>query len=93
MFASATTSQSDQSGSVIVLDVPLQPVEIKPGLMVNPATLLAALDQYGKLFLAIEPAGGLQAGEILTLNLGEMYQALNAGTQVILPTPTATQIK
>ena len=93
MFASATTSQSAQSGSVIVLDVPLQPVEIKPGLMVNPATLLAALDQYGKLFLAIEPAGGLQAGEILTLNLGEMYQALNAGTQVILPTPTATQIK
>ncbi len=93
MFASATTSQSAQSGSVIVLDVPLQPVEIKPGLMVNPATLLAALDQYGKLFLAIEPAGGLQAGEILTLNLGEMYQALNADTQVILPTPTATQIK
>ena len=93
MFASATTSQSAQSGSVIVLDVPLQPVEIKPGLMVNPATLLAALDQYGKLFLAIEPAGGLQAGEILTLNLGEIYQALNAGTQVILPTATATQIK
>ena len=88
MFASATTSQSAQSGSVIVLDVPLQPVEIKPGLMVNPATLLAALDQYGKLFLAIEPAGGLQVGEILTLNLGEMYQALNADTQVIMPTPT-----
>jgi hypothetical protein len=66
----------------------LQPVEIKPGLMVNPASLLAALDQYGKLHLAIEPAGGLQAGEILTLNLGEMYQALNADTQVILPTPT-----
>jgi hypothetical protein len=35
----------------------------------------------------------LQTGEILTLNLGEMYQALNAGTQVILPTPTATLIK
>ncbi len=92
MFASATTSQSAQSGSVIVLDVPLQPVEIKPGLMVNPATLLAALDQYGKLHLAIEPAGGLQAGEILTLNLGEMYQALNAGTQ-ILPSPTPTSVK
>jgi Flp pilus assembly protein CpaB len=88
MFASATTSQSAQSGSVIVLDVPLQPVEIKPGLSVNPASLLAALDQYGKLHLAIEPAGGLQAGEILTLNLGELYQALNADTQIIPPTPT-----
>ncbi len=88
LFASATTSQSAQSGSVIVLDVPLQPVEIKPGLSVNPATLLAALDQYGKLFLAIEPAGGLQAGEILTLNLGEMYQALNSDTQILQPAST-----
>lgn len=88
MFASATTSQSAQSGSVIVLDLPLRPIEIKPGLSVNPATLIAALNQYGQLHLAIEPAGGLQAGEILTLNLGEMYQALNADTQIRLPTPT-----
>jgi Flp pilus assembly protein CpaB len=91
MFASATTSQSAQSGSVVVLDVPLQPVELKPGLMVNPATLLAALNEYGKLHLAIEPAGGLQTGDILTLNLGEMYQALNKDTTFsdpeVLPTP------
>ena len=92
MFASATTSQSAQSGSVVVLDVPLQPVELKPGLMVNPATLLAALNEYGKLHLAIEPAGGLQTGDILTLNLGEMYQALNKDTTfsdpaAVLPTP------
>ena len=46
------------------------------------------MDQYGKLHLTIEPAGGLQAGEILTLNLGEMYQALNADTQILPPTPT-----
>jgi Flp pilus assembly protein CpaB len=93
MFASATTSQSAQSGSVVVLDVPLQPVELKPGLMVNPATLLAALNEYGKLHLAIEPAGGLQTGDILTLNLGEMYQALNKDTTIsdpaaVLPTVT-----
>ena len=97
MFASATTSQSAQSGSVVVLDVPLQPVEIKPGLLVNPAALLAALNEYGKLHLAIEPAGGLQTGEILTLNLGEMYQALNKDTVIsdpaaVIPTvaPTIT---
>ena len=92
MFASATTSQSAQSGSVVVLDVPLQPVELKPGLRVNPATLLAALNEYGKLHLAIEPAGGLQVGDILTLNLGEMYQALNKETTVSEPVaarPTA----
>ena len=97
MFASATTSQSAQSGSVVVLDVPLQPVEIKPGLMVNPTTLIAALNEYGKLQLAIEPAGGLQTGEILTLNLGEMYQALNKDTVIsapaaIIPTAIATII-
>jgi Flp pilus assembly protein CpaB len=97
MFASATTSQSAQSGSVVVLDVPLQPVEIKPGLLVNPATLLSALNEYGKLHLAIEPAGGLQTGEILTLNLGEMYQALNQDTAIskpaaILPTVTPTLV-
>ena len=97
MFASATTSQSAQSGSVVVLDVPLQPVEIKPGLLVNPAALLAALNEYGKLHLAIEPAGGLQTGDILTLNLGEMYQALNKDTVIsdpaaVIPTvaPTIT---
>jgi len=33
----------------------------------------------------------LQAGEILTLNLGEMYQALNADTQIIAPTATLTR--
>ena len=72
----------------MVLDVPLQPIELKPGLMVNPtATLIAALNEYGKLQLAIEPAGGLQTGEILTLNLGEMYQALNKDTHISDPAP------
>ena len=94
MFASATTFQSAQSGSVVVLDVPLQPIELKPGFLVNPATLLAALNEYGKLHLAIEPAGGLQTGDILTLNLGEMYEALNKDTNVsdpaaVIPTATA----
>ncbi len=73
-----------------------QPVEIKPGLMVNPATLLAALDQNtASCTWRIEPAGGLQTGEILTLNLGEMYQALNKDTLIsdpaaVVPTATAT---
>jgi Flp pilus assembly protein CpaB len=76
MFASSM-SNSSQSGSVIVLDVPTAPVEIVPGLSVNPATLLAALDEYGKLHLALEPSTGLELSEILTLNLGELYESLN----------------
>jgi len=76
MFASSM-SNSSQSGSVIVLDVPTAPVEIVPGLSVNPATLLAALDEYGKLHLALEPSTGLELSEVLTLNLGELYESLN----------------
>ncbi len=76
MFASSM-SNSSQSGSVIVLDVPTTPVEIAPGLMVNPATLLAALDEYGKLHLALEPSGGLELGDVLTLNLGDLYERMN----------------
>jgi len=64
------------ANSVIVLDVPTAPVEIAPGMMVNPATLLAALNQYGSLHLALEPTSGLQTETILTLNLGDLYEAL-----------------
>ena len=76
MFASSM-SNSSQSGSVIVLDVPTTPVEVTPGLLVNPATLLAALDEYGKLHLALEPADGLQVEQVITLNLGDLYQSMN----------------
>lgn len=76
MFASSM-SNSSQGGSVIVLDVPTAPVEIAPGLSVNPATLLAALDEYGKLHLALEPSQGLELSDVLTLNLGDLYESLN----------------
>jgi Flp pilus assembly protein CpaB len=77
MFASSMSSKSE---SVIVLDVPTTPVEVAPGLLVNPATLLSALDEYGKLHLALEPAAGLQVEQILTLNLGDLYQSMNQDT-------------
>ena len=76
MFASSMNNSS-QSGSVIVLDVPTMPVEIAPGLTVNPATLLAALDEYGKLHLALEPSDGLELADVLTLNLGDLYESMN----------------
>ncbi len=77
MFASSMSSKSE---SVIVLDVPTTPVEVAPGLIVNPATLLAALDEYGKLHLALEPADGLQIDQVLTLNLGDLYESMNQKT-------------
>jgi Flp pilus assembly protein CpaB len=80
LFASARSGMSAQEGSVIVLDVPTALVEALPGYQISPAALLAALDQYGTIHLALEPAAGLQLemGDTLTLNLGEFYNELNA---------------
>jgi Flp pilus assembly protein CpaB len=79
LYSSARTSMSAQEGSVIVLDVPTTKVEVVPGLWADPASLLAALDQYGSLHLALEPAGGLalKSNDLVTLNLGDLYEGLN----------------
>lgn len=79
MYSSARTSMSAQEGSVIVLDVPTTKVEVVPGLWTDAASLLAALDQYGSVHLALEPAGGLnlKASDLVTLNLGDLYEVLN----------------
>jgi hypothetical protein len=78
LFASARTVSAAQDGSVIVLDVPSAAVELVPGMKVNPATLIVALSKYGSLYLTLEPAGGFQPSGILTLNLADLYDALNA---------------
>jgi len=79
LFASARTSSSAQEGSVIVLDVPTQQIEVTPGLKVDPPTLLAALDKYGSIHLALQSSKGLNldVSDILTLNLGELYEEMN----------------
>lgn len=77
LFASARTVSAAQDGSVIVLDVPATPVEVVPGFKVNPATLIVALNKYGSLYLTLEPASGFQAPDILTLNLADLYDAMN----------------
>jgi len=89
MFASSATSSKDSG--VIVLDVPTTPMEVAPGVFVNPATLIAALDQFGVVYLALEPSGGLVVAEkdILTLNLASLYQSINGNNQVsVAATPT-----
>jgi Flp pilus assembly protein CpaB len=79
LFSSARTSTSAQEGSVIVLDVPTGLIEVTPGFKVDPATLLAALDQYGIIHLALEPNTGLNldVSDVITLNLGELYTEMN----------------
>ena len=79
LFSAARTSASAQEGSVIVLDVPTGLVEVTPGFWVDPATLLAALDQYGIIHLVLEPTSGLELDvvDVITLNLGELYNEMN----------------
>ena len=79
LFSSARTSVSAQEGSVIVLDVPTGLIEVTPGFKVDPATLLAALDQYGIIHLALEPTSELEldVADVITLNLGELYNEMN----------------
>ena len=77
LYSSARTTMAAQGNSVIVLDVPNSLVEVVPGLRLNPVSLLAALNQYGTLHLALEPAVGLDAKDVVTLNLGDLYQSLN----------------
>ena len=79
LYSSARTSVAAQEGSVIVLDVPTTEVEVTPGFKVDPPTLLAALDQYGIIHLALEPVGGLNldVSDVVTLNLGELYEEMN----------------
>jgi Flp pilus assembly protein CpaB len=79
LYSSARTSASSTEGSVVVLDVPTALIEVTPGFKVDPATLLAALDQYGTIHLALEPTSGLglDVSDVVTLNLGELYQEMN----------------
>lgn len=78
-FCAARTSASAQEGSVIVLDVPTQQIEVTPGLKVDPPTLLAVLDKYGAIHLALQSTKGLNldVSDVLTLNLGELYEEMN----------------
>ena len=77
LYSSARTTMAAQGNSVIVLDVPTSSVEVAPGLRANPASLLAALNKFGALHMALEPAAGLQNSDIVTLNLGDLYESLN----------------
>lgn len=80
MWASAMTASATKEGSVVVLEVPTKAVEIVPGTWVNPATLVAMLSNYGHVQLALESAQGFQGEGIVTLNIGQLYDDLNAET-------------
>ena len=91
-FASARTTSASQSGSVIVLDVPHSLMEIMPGVQINVATLLAALDKFGAMTLALEPAEGTEAGRGCRRSiLGALYQSMQEEGSQPGTTPSSGQ--
>jgi Flp pilus assembly protein CpaB len=76
LFASARTSQVAQTGSVILLEAPLAPVQIAQGYSVSPAELLALLNKVATIHLALEPSDGLtiEVASLEPVDLAKLYE-------------------
>ncbi|MBM3126343.1 MAG: Flp pilus assembly protein CpaB [Chloroflexi bacterium] len=78
-FLPARTTSGLQDESVILLEAPVPPVEVAPGVEVSPAELLALLNQTAVVHLALEPAEGLsiRVETLPTVDLAELYESLS----------------
>lgn len=78
LFASARTSQMAQSGSVILLEAPLKPVQIAPGYSISPAELLALLNEVATIHLVLEPSDGLsiETSTLEPVDLASLYERI-----------------
>jgi len=76
LFASARTSQAAQSGSVVLLEAPLAPVQVAANYHVSPAELLALLNKVATIHLALEPSDGLtiETSTLEPVDLANLYQ-------------------
>ena len=74
-------SASAQQNSIVLLQAPLAPVEVAPGVRLSPAELLALLDEKATLHLALEPRDGLTAQSLPTIGvqLADVYALLIGG--------------
>jgi Flp pilus assembly protein CpaB len=77
MFSSAFTTAAAQQESVVLLEVPVNPVEIN-GTKVSPAALLPLLDAEAKLHLLLEPATDDGVRVTVGAELGDLYRAMTA---------------
>ena len=77
-FLPARTSASQQQSSVVLLEAPLTPVEIAPGVVASPAELLALLNQTAVIHLALEPASGLtiRVEAVPAIDLANLYEGM-----------------
>lgn len=77
-FLPARTTVSQQSSSVVLLEAPITPIEIAPGVLASPAELLALLNQTAVIHLALEPADGItiRVDAVPAIDLSELYQGI-----------------
>jgi len=90
-WAPAVTTVQQQNESAILVDVPLEPVELYPGGPgVSPATLVALVNAYGSFHLAMEPAaeGKAEAQVVPSLDLYTLYETALRLRNPPTPTPT-----
>lgn len=101
LFANARMASSSQGESIVVLDVPIQTLELWEGYFVNPASLLALLNEYGKIHLVLDSTNGLDidGSDMLTLNLADLYNQMGKESiqaeqsdQINVPTQTEPEL-
>jgi Flp pilus assembly protein CpaB len=81
------SSVGNQQNSVILLQAPLDPIEVAPGQWMSPAELLALLDEKAAIHLALEPREGVTTAINATgVQLADVY-ALLIGNVPVTPTP------
>ena len=77
MFGPAYTSADQQESSVILLDVPLDPIPLRPGgPMVSPVDLLPLLDRFGYIHLVGEPQVADYSQPPIGVSLSQVYGAM-----------------
>lgn len=83
IFSTAFTTMGATQESVVLLEVPVAPVEIAPGIWMSPATLLPLLDANDKtqLYLILEPARDDGVRVTVGAELGDLYRAMTAYRQ------------
>ena len=75
LFTVARTTASAQQESVILLDVPTEPVEVA-GIRISPVTLLPLLDARAQIYLVMEPVQDDGIRVTTGANLGELYRSI-----------------
>ena len=73
--APAVTTMAQQEEGVVLLDVPMEPVEVAPGLKVSPVELLPLLDATARIHLVWEPADADYSIATVGVDLADLVEA------------------